>query len=129
MSDAGNNPSIGVPVQGINLNGGVTPGDSFAICAQIGGVGVLQNDLDSAAGPFGGGDYRLRQRQSTTVRLPGYGGGATDTAAVVAFVNGNNTVSEAAPRPQAVRIRPVGAPARRAVGLSHGRSRHGRTSA
>ena len=94
VSNAGNNLSIGLPVQGINLNGGVTPGDTFAICAQIGGAAVAQkNDLDSAAGPFGGGDFRLRQRQSTTVRLPGYAGGATDTAAVVAFVNANNTVS------------------------------------
>jgi hypothetical protein len=93
MSNAGNNPSIGVPVQGVNLNGGVTPGDTFSTCAQIGGAGTLKNDLDSAIGPFGGGDYRLRQRQSTTVRLPGYGGAATDTAAVTAFVNAANTVS------------------------------------
>jgi hypothetical protein len=93
MSNAGNNPAIGLPVQGLNLNGGVTPGDSFAICAQIGGAGALKNDFDSAIGPSGGGDFRVRQRHSTTVRLPGYGGSATDTAAVVAFVNGNNTVS------------------------------------
>jgi hypothetical protein len=35
-------------------------------------------------------DYRARQRFATTVRLPGYGGGATDTAAVVNFIKGNN---------------------------------------
>ena len=93
ISNAGSNPAIGLPVQGINLNGGVTPGDTFAICADIGGAGTLANNLAGAAGPFGGGDYRLRQRQSTTVRLPGYGGGATDTAAVVAFINGRNLVS------------------------------------
>ena len=94
VSDPGNNPSIALPVQGVNLNGGVTPGDSFAICLQLGGAGALKNDLDSAQSPVnGGGDYRLRQRQSTTVRLPGYGGAATDTAAVVTFANGNNTVS------------------------------------
>ncbi|WP_024298209.1 tandem-95 repeat protein [Methylomicrobium lacus] len=95
MANAGNNAAIGFPVQGINLNGGITPGDNFQICAQIGGAGALKNDVDSAAGVFGGGDYRLRQRQSTTVRLPGYGGGATGTAAVVTFVNANNTVSGA----------------------------------
>jgi hypothetical protein len=93
ISNAGNNAAIAVPVQGISLNGGVTPGDSFAICAQIGGASTLKNDLDSAIGPYGGGDYRLRQRQNTTVRLPGYAGGAADTAAVVVFVNGNNIVS------------------------------------
>ena len=93
VSNAGNNPLVALPVQGINLNGGVTPGDTFTICAQIGGAAALQNNLAGAAGPFGGGDYRLRQRQSTTVQLPGYAGGATNTAAVVAFVNANNIVS------------------------------------
>jgi hypothetical protein len=39
-------------------------------------------------------DFRLRQRQLTTVRLPGYAGANTDTAAVVAFVQGNNNGAE-----------------------------------
>jgi hypothetical protein len=35
----------------------------------------------------------VRQRQSTTVRLPGYGGANNNDAAVVAFLQGRNTVS------------------------------------
>lgn len=37
-----------------------------------------------------GGDIRVRQRNDGTVRLPGYAGGATDTAAVISYLNGRN---------------------------------------
>src|SRR6185503_16669773 len=37
-----------------------------------------------------GGDIRVRQRMNGTMRLPGYGGGATDLAAVSAYLNGRN---------------------------------------
>ena len=33
---------------------------------------------------------RVRQRFDGTMRLPGYAGAATDTAAVAAFLNGRN---------------------------------------
>src|SRR5262249_31239329 len=36
------------------------------------------------------GDIRLRQRQDTTVHLPGYAGGPTDTNAVAAFIQNIN---------------------------------------
>ena len=39
-------------------------------------------------------DIRLRQRFNTTIRLPGYGGANTDTAAVNTFVAGNNGGAE-----------------------------------
>ena len=48
----------------------------------------------AGSGANGGTDFRVRQRFGTTVRLPGYGGGATDTAAVVAFIQGRNTGAE-----------------------------------
>jgi hypothetical protein len=38
-------------------------------------------------------EFRLRQRQSTTVRLPGYGGANNNDAAVVAYIQGRNTVT------------------------------------
>jgi hypothetical protein len=85
-----------IPKNGIHLNGGTVPGDTYAICTQIGGAGALANSIATSgkdaipATGLGDIDFRLRQRQSTTVRLPGYGGAATDTAAVVAFVAGNN---------------------------------------
>ena len=75
---------------GAHLNGGVSPGDSYAICYDLGGAGALANTL-AGSGDDGGPDFRLRHRQSTTVRLPGYGGGAFDTGAVVAFEQARNS--------------------------------------
>ena len=88
--------TLGLPKNGVHLNIGTVPGDTYAACAVIGGAGVLANNLASAGAdanpPLGGGqDVRLRQRQSTTIRLPGYAGAATDTAAVAAFVAANNS--------------------------------------
>jgi hypothetical protein len=53
----------------------------------------LANSL-AGSGANGGTDFRVRQRFGTTVRLPGYVGGATDTAAVVTFIQGRNTGTE-----------------------------------
>jgi hypothetical protein len=86
IANPGNNPAIGLIFQGLHLNSGVTPGDSFQVCMNI------QNNTMTNSGRNGGDDFRLRQRQSTTVRLPGYGGANDNTVAVVAFVQGNNVV-------------------------------------
>ncbi|MBK8304802.1 MAG: carboxypeptidase regulatory-like domain-containing protein [Chloracidobacterium sp.] len=40
---------------------------------------------------FAGGDIRVRQRFNNNVRLPGYGGGTTDTTAVATYLDGRNT--------------------------------------
>lgn len=61
--------------------------DSHFVCAEIGG-GANANTL--AHGTSVVDDFRLRQRFSTTIRLPGYAGASTDTAAVTTFVSGNN---------------------------------------
>jgi hypothetical protein len=87
--------TLGLPKNGVHLNIGTVPGDTYAACAVIGGPGALANSLASAGAdavpPAGGGqDVRLRQRQSTTIRLPGYAGAATDTTAVQNFVAANN---------------------------------------
>ncbi len=58
--------------------------DSHFVCLSLTG-----NTLTH--GPGAPDDFRLRQRFSSTIRLPGYAGAATDTAAVVNFVNTNNT--------------------------------------
>jgi hypothetical protein len=42
-----------------------------------------------------GEDIRLRQRQTTTVRLPGYGGANNDNAAVATYLLGRNTAVSA----------------------------------
>ena len=84
-----NAASISFPTIGIHLNSGVTPGDSFAVCAAIGGAGPLANAV-AGTGTLGAPDIRPRQRQATTVRLPGYGGANNDNGAVQTFVAGNN---------------------------------------
>jgi hypothetical protein len=68
-------------------NGAVTTDGGFT-CAAITGNTLA----DSAV--LGFDDFRVRQRFNTTVRLPGYGGAAGDTAAVVAFIQANNPGAE-----------------------------------
>ena len=81
--------------EGFFLNNGSTDPNIFGVpdahfvCLSLGGAGSLRNTL--TRGPGAPDDFRLRQRFNSTIRLPGYGGAATDTAAVVTFVNGNNT--------------------------------------
>ena len=79
----------GFPMNGIMLNAGTVPGDTYSVCASIGGAGALSNAI-TGSGANGGTDFRLRQRQATTVRLPGYAGANNNNAAVVTFVQGNN---------------------------------------
>ncbi|HEY2322159.1 MAG TPA: tandem-95 repeat protein [Thermoanaerobaculia bacterium] len=79
----------GFSMNGINLNAGTSSGDANFICASIGGAGALGNSI-TGSGANGGQDFRLRQRNATTVRLPGYAGANNDTAAVVTFVQSQN---------------------------------------
>jgi hypothetical protein len=73
---------------GLFVQGGAATGDGGLICA-----GITGNTM-AGSGANGGTDFRLRQRFNTTIRLPGYGGAAGDTAAVIAFVQGNNPGAE-----------------------------------
>jgi|CXWL01.1.fsa_nt_gi hypothetical protein len=85
------NPGTGgLPMNGVHLNGGTVPGDTYQICMDIGGAGGLANAL-VGSGANAGTDFRLRQRQATTVRLPGYAGANNNDAAVVTFIQGRNT--------------------------------------
>ncbi|HJP90426.1 MAG TPA: hypothetical protein VJ875_00630, partial [Pyrinomonadaceae bacterium] len=92
-NDAG---TAAIPKNGIHLNGGTVVGDTYSICAQIGGAGALANSIatsgkDAVPATLGDIDFRLRQRQSTTVRLPGYGGANNDNTAVQNFIIANNS--------------------------------------
>jgi hypothetical protein len=79
---------------GFHLNGGTTVGDTYQICLQLSGNTLAGSGQDTIPAGSTFGDFRLRQRQSTTVRLPGYAGGATDAAAAVTFVQGLNPGGE-----------------------------------
>lgn len=91
------NPSTFVFAKnGIHLSGGASPGDTYFICLNMGGAGALANAINST-GTDGGTDFRVRQRQSTTVRLPGYTGANNDDAAVVTFLQCRNGCSGGCP--------------------------------
>ncbi len=79
----------GLPMNGIHVNDGTVPGDTYVVCAEIGGAGALANAI-TGSGANGGTDFRLRQRQNTTLRLPNYAGLNNDNTAAVTFVAGNN---------------------------------------
>lgn len=100
ITNPGTNPATAaISKNGVHLNGGTNVGDTFAICADIGGAGALENSIVGSGldgvPPTGLGniDFRLRQRQATTVRLPGYAGANNDNAAVIAYVQGRNVGS------------------------------------
>ena len=81
--------TITIPKQGVHFNIGTVPGDTYQACAVISGNGLATSGADSVPSTINV-DVRLRQRQSTTIRLPGYSGSATDTTAVQNFVAANN---------------------------------------
>ena len=79
---------------GIHLNNGtVAATDNFTSCIDIGGAGGLVNNVIGSSSSAGDAEIRLRQRQSTTVRLPGYVGSNNSNATVEAFIDGRNNVN------------------------------------
>jgi len=90
----GNPGSVNTNFNGIQLNNGTVATDNFTSCVDIRSNSIAGSG--SGAVSPNNADVRLRQRQSTTVRLPSYGGANNNDAAVVAFVSGNNTVSTGA---------------------------------
>jgi VCBS repeat-containing protein len=91
IAEPGNTPgTITLPKQGVHLNIGTVPGDTFQACAAITGNTLAASGADGVPATGIDADVRLRQRQSSTIRLPGYAGSTTDTAAVQSFVAANN---------------------------------------
>jgi hypothetical protein len=71
----------------VYVKAGTVTGDNAGICADIKG-----NTITNTVAP----DIRVTNSYSTTtVRLPGYAGAATDTAAVQNFLTGQNTAADA----------------------------------
>jgi len=81
-------------IAGILAQSAITgPGNTSALCFDLGGGGALSNTFThSLGGVMAGGDVRVRQRNDGTVRLPGYAGGATNTGAVIAYLSSRNTL-------------------------------------
>lgn len=96
LTQPGTNPATaGIAKNGIHLNAGTVPGDTYQICLDAGGAGALQNSLSTSGAPndsnVGGEDIRLRQRQATTVQLRGYAGANNNDAAVAAYLIARNS--------------------------------------
>ena len=114
IAEPGNTAGVqAFPKNGIHFNIGTVPGDSYQVCAVIGGAGGLANSIATAgldAVPTSGAgdiDIRLRQRQSTTISLPGYAGATSDNGAVAAFLIANNS-GNGAPVPLVANTVPTG---------------------
>lgn len=95
IANPGTNPATAVIAKnGIHLNAGTVPLDTYQICLDAGGTLGLQNSLSTSGAPndsaAGDEDIRLRQRQDTTVRLRGYTGTASDNTAVQNYVIARN---------------------------------------
>ncbi|HEX8719884.1 MAG TPA: Ig-like domain-containing protein [Pyrinomonadaceae bacterium] len=76
---------------GMDVNLGTLSGDTYTMC-----LDVRDNDAANAGDESGTGgrDFLLRQRQLTTMKLPGYGGANNDNAAVIAYVQNRNVGAE-----------------------------------
>ena len=70
-------PAASGTVEGLELNSGTTTGDTNAVCFDD-----FANNLAGSGTGASSRDIRVRQRQSTTVRLPGYPGAGVETAGV-----------------------------------------------
>ena len=86
------------PKNGIHFNVGTVPGDTYTVCAVIGGANSLANAIsgsgkDGALVPGSGYDFRLRQRHATTIRLPGYAEANNNNGKAVEFVAGRNAAN------------------------------------
>jgi hypothetical protein len=75
---------------GIHLNNGTVSTDNFTSCVDI-RTNSIAGSGTGALSPQNN-DLRLRQRQATTVQLPGYTGVNNNNAAVQSFLTGQNTL-------------------------------------
>jgi len=89
---------------GIVGNYGADSAGTNAVCDD-----TKTNNIDlTSTPPNGGANIRVRQRNSSTVRLPGYGGANTDTAAVDTFLAGQNTLNPVGNVTSSVAVPPGG---------------------
>jgi uncharacterized repeat protein (TIGR01451 family) len=84
-----NNPGP-ASLHGVQGNFGANATGTNAVCFDF----RLNNINLGGVPPNGGADLRLRQRNGSTVRLPGYAGANTDTTAVANFEKAQNTLSD-----------------------------------
>src|SRR5439155_27138275 len=82
------NSATSSATSGIGLQSGVSSTDTTSLCAAIGGVGALANDI---RGAWGRGAIGLRHRFAhTAFRIAGFHGDGANIAAVTVFVSNAN---------------------------------------
>jgi VCBS repeat-containing protein len=82
-----NHTGVTGSLEGIHVASGLLSADTTSVCAHVSG-NTVQQPLDD--------DIWVRNRMAgTTLRLPGYGGGATDHTAVANFLKAQNTIADA----------------------------------
>ena len=80
----------GTPREAIEFNLGITSTNVFSqVDAPTVRLNLSSNSL--TGGAFKNGDIRIRQRQRARVEMPSYAGTAFNTAAVISFLQGNNS--------------------------------------
>lgn len=86
----------GFALNAIAFNMGTTAAGAVTACVDIGGPGALGNNVSGAI-PVAAGttELRVRQRNSSVVRMPGYTGSPTDVLAINAFLAGRNGAASA----------------------------------
>jgi VCBS repeat-containing protein len=95
----GNTISTPAPPEGeigLFVTIGADEGDKGTSCLDIGGAGALANELKGSSGGIAPFELRFRMNGEATAQLPGYAGGANDTAAVRAYLEGRNSVTSSA---------------------------------
>jgi VCBS repeat-containing protein len=95
----GNTISTPAPPEGeigLFVTIGADEGDKGTSCLDIGGAGALANELKGSSGGIAPFELRFRMNGEATAQLPGYAGGANDTTAVRAYLEGRNSVTSSA---------------------------------
>jgi hypothetical protein len=94
----GNTANTFDPVNGLHgfhADLGINAGDAGSVCLDLGGaVAADRNHLTLAGNEAAGGsDIRVRLGSAINLRMPGYGGGGTDDAAVISYLTGRNDIT------------------------------------
>jgi hypothetical protein len=99
ISNPGTTAGITSGRQGLQYNIGTVPADSWQACADIKNNNISSSGTGPSAPdgvtPAGGWDFQLRNRRSSTFRLPGYSGPANDLTQIANFVIAGNSVGGA----------------------------------
>lgn len=78
---------------GLMLESGAATGDAGVVCANISGNSMTGSSPSAAYG--GIDDFEFDEYGSGIFKLPSYGGGSTDSSALVSYIQGRNTIGGA----------------------------------